>query len=473
MLKLARLANPAFLQHSIRLPTLQQSTSSHLPSSSPNAEYVPLLPEGTNRKIFQRKPADPKQRQRFVELKKDIIYLSKCKDSENTAYRLQRYILENPTSHYVSLQCIQQMSITFASTGDVDRCREMLDLAQQLVRNRKLNSVQDTNHARIVVNYLFSLMNCPDKSRGVQGVREFYEKVKDQQRKYHPVVLDGLSKVLMSFGMTREVDELLKLAPSTEIQSPSAVLQLADSLLERGFVGDAARLLDSHSDFVDMRILNADQYALLAKVLTGVYGRPTYKQISRFCRENSSEVKNFAHFPIPLSKNLSLCRNYEIVLHVAAKRQVRKLFRIVGGRNGLTRQLEHISCFEYVLMVQYIVQLCSHYHIPVDEPFWNYLFFSFFRVEKKGFINYADVRELTRTINFYPLTSEMWCTIIDHVRENQLYSVYLDLIACGMMDDKIYTALITRSSADSQLHSELQMFSDDFSVISSSAKPAR
>ena len=59
------------------------------------------------------------------------------------------------------------------------------------------------------------------------------------------------------------MDELLKLAPSTEIQSPSAVLQLADSLLERGFVGDAARLLDSHSDFVDMRILNADQYALL------------------------------------------------------------------------------------------------------------------------------------------------------------------------------------------------------------------
>ena len=39
----------------------------------------------------------------------------------------------------------------------------------------------------------------------LQGVREFYGKVKDQQRKYHPVVLDGLSKVLMSFGMTREV----------------------------------------------------------------------------------------------------------------------------------------------------------------------------------------------------------------------------------------------------------------------------
>ena len=58
--------------------------------------------------------------------------------------------------------------------------------------------------------------------------------------------------------------ELLKLAPSSEIQSPSAVLQLADTLVSVGKLDEAARLLDSHSDFVDLSILNADHYALLA-----------------------------------------------------------------------------------------------------------------------------------------------------------------------------------------------------------------
>ena len=33
------------------------------------------------------------------------------------------------------------------------------------------------------------------------------------------------------------------------------------------------------------------------------------------------------------------------------------------------------------------------------------------------------------------------------------------------MDDKIYTSLMSRSSTDSKLFSELQMFSDEFSVV--------
>ena len=39
-----------------------------------------------------------------------------------------------------------------------------------------------------------------------QGVKEFYEKVKNRQRKFHPVIIDGLSKVLMFFEMTKEVN---------------------------------------------------------------------------------------------------------------------------------------------------------------------------------------------------------------------------------------------------------------------------
>ena len=62
------------------------------------------------------------------------------------------------------------------------------------------------------------------------------------------------------------MDQLLKSAPSAPIHSPTAVLQLADSLLQQGHVEDAAQLLDTHSDFIDMRILNADQYALLVSL---------------------------------------------------------------------------------------------------------------------------------------------------------------------------------------------------------------
>ena len=65
------------------------------------------------------------------------------------------------------------------------------------------------------------------------------------------------------------MDDLLNLAPSAQIHSPSAVLQLADSLLHQGNVEDAAQLLETHSDFIDMRILNADQYALLVGVRLG------------------------------------------------------------------------------------------------------------------------------------------------------------------------------------------------------------
>ena len=38
-----------------------------------NTEYTPLLPEGIKKNIFKRKPADVKQRQRFLDLKKDVI----------------------------------------------------------------------------------------------------------------------------------------------------------------------------------------------------------------------------------------------------------------------------------------------------------------------------------------------------------------------------------------------------------------
>ena len=84
MLKLTRLTTPTFLQHCTRLLTHHHSNTSHLssshnsnssPSSSPDTQpdYVSVLPEGTNKKNFLRKPADSKQRQRFVELKRDIV----------------------------------------------------------------------------------------------------------------------------------------------------------------------------------------------------------------------------------------------------------------------------------------------------------------------------------------------------------------------------------------------------------------
>ena len=38
-----------------------------------------------------------------------------------------------------------------------------------------------------------------------QGVLEFFEKVKERQLRYHPVILDGLSKVLINMGMVDEV----------------------------------------------------------------------------------------------------------------------------------------------------------------------------------------------------------------------------------------------------------------------------
>ncbi|XP_063680222.1 uncharacterized protein LOC134815599 isoform X2 [Bolinopsis microptera] len=356
-----------------------------------NSEYISLLPEGTNRKLFNKSPADRMQKQRFLDLKKDIIQLSRTADDpEKITFRFQQYILENPTSHYISLQCIQQMSIAFAAKGDIERCSELLDLTKKLLKHKKLNPILDMNHARIVSNYLFSFMNCPDRERGKKDALEFFEKVKEHQQSQHPVIVEGLSKVLMSFGMVDKMKELLKLAPSSEIQSPSGVLQLADSLIHQDRHQDATLLLETHSDFVDLSNLNADHYALLAKVLTGLYRTPGYKQISRFCKQHPESIKNFTHFPVPLPKNTVLCRNYEIVLHVAAKRKVYKLFRIVGGRNGLTRQLQHISCYEYVLMTQYIVQLCKHYNIPMDTPFWNHLFFSFFRAERRGTINYLN-----------------------------------------------------------------------------------
>ena len=44
-----------------------------------------------------------------------IDRLSRTDDPEKITFRFQQYILENPTSHYISLQCIQQMSIAFAA----------------------------------------------------------------------------------------------------------------------------------------------------------------------------------------------------------------------------------------------------------------------------------------------------------------------------------------------------------------------
>ena len=38
------------------------------------------------------------------------------------------------------------------------------------------------------------------------------------------------------------------------------------------------------------------------------------------------------------------------------------------------------------------------------------------------------------------------------------------------MDDRIYTSLMSRTSPDSKLYSELQMFSDEFSVVEVSAE---
>lgn len=104
---------------------------------------------------------------------KQLSQLNLCQSCMNQnfpsmEYPYYRCPISNNTISYRYLIKIHGVTWFFLLQGDVDRCREMLDLAQQLVRNRKLNSVQDTNHARIVVNYLFSLMNCPDKSRGVQ-----------------------------------------------------------------------------------------------------------------------------------------------------------------------------------------------------------------------------------------------------------------------------------------------------------------
>ena len=57
--------------------------------------------------------------------------------------------------------------------GDVERCRELLDLTRSILKQRHLDSIQDMNHARIVANFLFSLMNCPDEHVGRQVLQNF------------------------------------------------------------------------------------------------------------------------------------------------------------------------------------------------------------------------------------------------------------------------------------------------------------
>lgn len=196
-----------------------------------------------------------------------------------------------------------------------------------------------------------------------------------------------------------------------------------------------------------------------------MYKQPAYKQITRFLGESLATVKEFSHFPVPLLKNATLCRNYEIVLEIAAKRQAGRLFRIIGGRNGLTRELHHISCKEYIIMVQYIVHLCQHYDITIDEKFWESLFFQFFLVEGGAAVHYSEVSELYNSINFYPLTSVMWCKVINCVPTTQLPAVFQDLIRLGVMNDSIYTALLSRSINNSHLRKELESLSKHFSVV--------
>ena len=76
-----------------------------------------------------------------------------------------------------------------------------------------------------------------------------------------------MSSVSLTVALMSQMKELLKLAPSAEIQSPSGVLQLAASLLHQNRQHDATQLLETHSDFVDLSNLNADHYALLASFI--------------------------------------------------------------------------------------------------------------------------------------------------------------------------------------------------------------
>ena len=82
MIRLARLVSPS-LHSCTALSRLQNNTPAGDPTLVRDAsqdvgddyysEYTPLLPEGTNRKLFNKSPADGMQKQRFLDLKKDII----------------------------------------------------------------------------------------------------------------------------------------------------------------------------------------------------------------------------------------------------------------------------------------------------------------------------------------------------------------------------------------------------------------
>ena len=77
MIRIARLVSPS-LHSCTALSRLQNNTTLVRDASQDvgddyNSEYIPLLPEGTNRKLFNKSPADGMQKQRFLDLKKDII----------------------------------------------------------------------------------------------------------------------------------------------------------------------------------------------------------------------------------------------------------------------------------------------------------------------------------------------------------------------------------------------------------------
>jgi hypothetical protein len=45
----------------------------HHQNGRADPEFIPLLPEGTNKRSFMKRPTDIQGRQRFINLKKDIV----------------------------------------------------------------------------------------------------------------------------------------------------------------------------------------------------------------------------------------------------------------------------------------------------------------------------------------------------------------------------------------------------------------
>ena len=65
-----------------------------------------------------------------------------------------------------------------------------------------------------------------------------------------------------------------------------------------------------------------------AKLLTRMYPKPAYKESATFCGVPTPEVRSFRHIPVPLVKYDTLCKNYELALHIASSQDTKRLIKV-------------------------------------------------------------------------------------------------------------------------------------------------